>query len=83
MGGHPIVLDFATVVIAEGKVRVARATGKSVEPKAIIDSEGRPSITPDDFYTGVRSSPLAPIRAMGSACSSNYSVERSPVTTHR
>lgn len=51
-GADPVILDFATAAIAEGKVRVARATGHSVESGAIIDSEGRPSVVPDDFYSG-------------------------------
>lgn len=48
----PVVLDFATAASAEGKLRVARATGKTVEPGAIIDSKGNPSVDPEDFYAG-------------------------------
>lgn len=51
-GSHPIVLDFATAASAEGKLRVARATGKSVEPNTLIDREGNPSVNPEDFYAG-------------------------------
>lgn len=48
----PIVVDFATSGVAEGKLRVARAKGESVPLGFIVDSEGNPSIHPDDFYAG-------------------------------
>jgi uncharacterized oxidoreductase len=51
--GHPpIVVDFATSVRAEGKVRVARAAGREVPPGTLIDAEGRPSVNPEDYYAG-------------------------------
>jgi LDH2 family malate/lactate/ureidoglycolate dehydrogenase len=51
-GSPPIVVDFATSVRAEGKVRVARAAGRSVPPGTLIDREGRPSNDPEDYYAG-------------------------------
>jgi hydroxycarboxylate dehydrogenase B len=48
----PIVVDFATSVRAEGKVRVARAAGRKVPPGTLIDRDGRPSDDPEDFYAG-------------------------------
>lgn len=51
-GRRPIVADFATSVIAEGKVRVALAAGLPVPPGAVIDSEGRPSDDPEAFFAG-------------------------------
>ena len=51
-GFEPIVVDFATSAVAEGKLRVARAKGETVAPGLIIDSEGRPSQNPLDFYDG-------------------------------
>ncbi len=51
-GASPIVVDFATSVRAEGKVRVARAAGRSVPPGTLIDIEGRPSVNPEDYYAG-------------------------------
>ncbi len=50
--GAPVVVDFATAAIAEGKVRVARATGADVSPGAIIDRDGRESTNPNAFYEG-------------------------------
>jgi LDH2 family malate/lactate/ureidoglycolate dehydrogenase len=51
-GQDPLVLDFATSVVAEGKVRLARAKGEQVPPGYIIDRDGRPTIEPADFYDG-------------------------------
>ena len=46
----PIVIDFATSVVAEGKIRVARNSGKQLPPGHILDAVGKPSIDPHDFY---------------------------------
>lgn len=51
-GQAPICLDVATSSVAEGKLRVARAKGVSIAPGLILNSEGRPSVDPNDFYQG-------------------------------
>ena len=48
----PMIVDFATTVVAEGKVQVARAKGAELPPGAILDKEGRPSTNPHDLYDG-------------------------------
>ncbi|MBS0447235.1 MAG: malate/lactate/ureidoglycolate dehydrogenase [Proteobacteria bacterium] len=48
-GGEPVVLDFATSKIAQGKTRVAHNQGKSIEPDTLIDDHGDP--TTDPRYT--------------------------------
>jgi len=48
--GPPLVLDFATSAIAEGKVRVARNKGAEVPPECLIDAEGRPTRDPNALY---------------------------------
>jgi uncharacterized oxidoreductase len=51
VAGHaPIVLDFATSAVAEGKVRVARNRGKSIPEGWVLDSQGRPSTDPNALY---------------------------------
>ena len=50
-GGEPIVLDFATSKIAQGKTRVAYNKGVPLEPGTIIDDHGEP--TTDPRYTVV------------------------------
>jgi len=45
-GKDPIVLDFATSRIAQGKTRVAYNKGVELAPGTIIDNEGRPTTNP-------------------------------------
>jgi uncharacterized oxidoreductase len=48
----PVVMDFATAATAEGKLRVARATGAPIEPGLVIDQAGRPASAAEAFYSG-------------------------------
>jgi len=50
-GGEPILLDFATSKIAQGKTRVAYNKGVAIEPGTLIDNHGEP--TTDPRYTVV------------------------------
>jgi uncharacterized oxidoreductase len=45
-GKDPIVLDFATSKIAQGKTRVAYNKGEQLAPNIIIDDHGNPSTDP-------------------------------------
>jgi uncharacterized oxidoreductase len=45
-GRDPIILDFATSRIAQGKTRVAHNQGKSIAPGTLIDDHGRPTTDP-------------------------------------
>jgi uncharacterized oxidoreductase len=49
-GGFPILLDFSTSSLPEGKVRLLRDTGKELPPQSLVDREGRPSVDPHDLY---------------------------------
>jgi uncharacterized oxidoreductase len=51
-GGPPVIADFATSVVAEGKLRVARNRGKSLPEGWILGPDGQPSTDPEDFYRG-------------------------------
>ncbi len=52
-GKRPIVVaDFATTVMAVGKLQVARAKGEPLPHGVILDKEGHPSTNPDDFFRG-------------------------------
>ena len=45
-GQPPVILDFATSMIAQGKTRVAMNKGELVEPGCLIDDQGRPTQEP-------------------------------------
>lgn len=48
----PFIVDYATSVIAEGKIQVARSKGTELPEGCILDKHGAPSIKPADFYDG-------------------------------
>lgn len=54
----PFLLDFATSVAAEGKVRMYGARGTQAPAGWIIDSDGNPSTDPGDFAGGGALLPL-------------------------
>jgi uncharacterized oxidoreductase len=54
----PILLDFASSIGAEGKLRVYRARGHKLPDEWVLDSSGKPSRDPNDFYTGGAVLPL-------------------------
>ena len=45
-GREPVILDFATSVIAQGKTRVAHNKGEPVAPGCLLDDQGRPTTEP-------------------------------------
>jgi hydroxycarboxylate dehydrogenase B len=49
---HPVLVDFATTMVAGGKVALAKAKGAKVPLGWIIDKAGNPSTEPNDYYDG-------------------------------
>jgi uncharacterized oxidoreductase len=47
---RPVILDFATSLVAEGKVQVASYGGKPLPPGALVSSEGELSTDPHVLY---------------------------------
>lgn len=45
-GGSPVILDFATSVIAGNKARIAWNEGRSLPPGQIVDHHGQPAVDP-------------------------------------
>ena len=45
-GRDPVILDFATSMIAQGKTRVAMNKGELAPPDCLIDDQGRPTQNP-------------------------------------
>ena len=48
----PFIVDYATSMIAEGKIQVARSKGIDLPEGCIVDKNGMPSVKPADFYDG-------------------------------
>ena len=48
----PFIVDYATSVIAEGKIQVARSKNTDLPDGCILDKNGVPSVDPADFYDG-------------------------------
>ncbi len=49
-GGLPVILDFATSLVAEGKVLVASQGGKQLPETAMVSADGKPSNDPRELY---------------------------------
>jgi uncharacterized oxidoreductase len=52
LSGEPLVADFATSLVAEGKLRLAVNKRQPVAEGAIIDGNGNPTTNPNDYYAG-------------------------------
>ena len=50
--GEPVLVDFATAELAEGKLRVAVSRGEQLAVAAVVDAQGKPSHDPAAFYDG-------------------------------
>jgi uncharacterized oxidoreductase len=59
--GDPVVLDFGTSVVAEGKVRVYNINRRAVPEGWLLDAQGRPTTDPSVLYHP----PLGSILPMG------------------
>ena len=59
-GADPVILDFATSLVAEGKAAVAAQGGKPLPSNALVGPKGELSGDPTLFYQGV-----AALRAFG------------------
>ncbi len=61
--GEPVVLDFGTSVVAEGKVRVYHINKRPVPEGWLLDPQGKPTTDPSVLYN----TPLGSILPMGGA----------------
>ena len=48
----PFIMDFATTMVAESKIQVARSKNADLPEGWIVDKHGAPSVKPTDFYDG-------------------------------
>ena len=63
-GAH-FVLDFATSLVAQGKMRVAFNEGRQVEPGMLMDENGRPSTDPGVVVVPQSNGLFGALRAFG------------------
>jgi uncharacterized oxidoreductase len=49
-GAEPVIIDFATSMVAEGKVMVARAGGAPLPPDVLVDADGSYGNNPRTLY---------------------------------
>ena len=61
----PIVVDMATSAAAYGKIEIARRRGEPIPEGWAIDSQGRPTINPNDMVDGGALLPLGSDRDRG------------------
>ena len=64
-GGDLLLLDFATSIVAEGKVLVASNGGKPIPPDALVTANGQLSGNPADFYGPLESGERNPGNGTG------------------
>jgi uncharacterized oxidoreductase len=57
--GQAMVMDIATCVIAEGKIKVARDLGESLPPGCVVNGQGEITTDPAEFYAD-RSAAILP-----------------------
>ncbi len=63
----PVVTDFATSTVAQGKLMLAKSRGEALPPDSVLDREGRPSVRVEDFYDGGALLPAAGPKGYGLA----------------
>ena len=63
----PVVTDFATSVISDGKIQACHASGLDLAKGCIIDKDGNPSTDPKDYFDGGAHLPAAGHKGYGMA----------------
>ena len=48
----PVISDFATTAVSGVKVNIAMDKNENLPPGCIVDKEGRPTVDPNDFFSG-------------------------------
>lgn len=66
-GEPPVILDFATSLVAEGKALVAARGGKALPAGSLISAEGNLSNNPEDLYGPIDSQSRPDARKGGGA----------------
>ncbi|HLV33869.1 MAG TPA: Ldh family oxidoreductase [Spirillospora sp.] len=66
-GDEPLLLDFATAAVANGKIMVALSKGESFPPGMLLDKDGNPTTDPATFQLGGMLLPFGTYKGSGLA----------------
>ncbi len=66
-GDEPLLLDYATAAVANGKVTVAQSKGEPMPEGMLLDKLGRPTTDPADFFDGGMLLPFGTYKGSGLA----------------
>lgn len=61
----PLVLDYATAAVANGKILVALSKGEPFPPGMLLDKDGKPTTDPATFYEGGMLLPFGTYKGSG------------------
>ena len=61
----PLIIDFATSMIANGKVDVALSEGKALPPDVLLTRSGEPTTDPNEFVAGGALLPFGDFKGSG------------------
>ena len=64
-GRNPLVLDYATAAVANGKILVALSKGESFPVGMLLDGDGNPTTDPASFYDGGMLLPFGTYKGSG------------------
>lgn len=64
-GEPPVIVDFATSLVAEGKIKIAFNKGMDLPPGVLLDKHGQPTVSPGDLYDGGVMLPAAGHKGFG------------------
>ncbi len=79
-GADPLILDFATSTVAEGKVLVASNGGKPLPAGALIDPDGTLSTNPESLYGPITPATRRGIRRRGKGRCGRSGTIRAPAS---
>jgi LDH2 family malate/lactate/ureidoglycolate dehydrogenase len=66
-GDEPLLLDFATAAVANGKIVVAMSKGEPFPEGMLLDKHGKPTTNPADFFDGGMLLPFGTYKGSGLA----------------
>jgi hydroxycarboxylate dehydrogenase B len=66
-GGDHLMVDYATTLVAGGKVMLARTANRPLAEGALLDRSGKPTTNPDELFNGGALTPFGAHKGYGLA----------------